>query len=331
MGNFKDHPTKCTIRENWCKPILNCVSRELGKKLVYLGLPGIDCLDIRSWLEYLDKIIAFDCGDYENDPPKVEVVDQNLGKLNETLRNFERSGRIKDYSIYNGYIEEVVLRGIDNYGEFFRQNDIVTVYNLDFCNPLTVPLKLIDEKGNVSKHYKLETIRKLLEIERDLQKSREQKKFIMFLTVHSNFLEKEAKKLVKDVEANLYKEYYKKVQELTGQEKRIRLLKLYVYYYLKEQFNNLQFIPDFLPPIYYKGVGNNYLITFTIFGTFFQDPSGRAPFNQKMDTILKNRFVQIKNKDIFHWHHDKIEETSFPLDPVKLFQRTNTFKGLWSR
>jgi hypothetical protein len=154
MGNFHNHPTKEVIRTQWCKPILKYIKEFLGYKLVYLGLPGIEAYDIISWLEYLDRVIAFECGDYQ--ASDIEKAKENINKLNEILSSFERKGLLQTYSLYNGYIEKVILKGRDDSGDIFSLDDIVTVYNLDFCNSLTVPMTIVDDKGNMSKHYKSE-------------------------------------------------------------------------------------------------------------------------------------------------------------------------------
>lgn len=44
MGEFKNHQIKITIREQWCKPIIKHLRENLGYKLVYFGLPGLNWL-----------------------------------------------------------------------------------------------------------------------------------------------------------------------------------------------------------------------------------------------------------------------------------------------
>jgi hypothetical protein len=90
----------------------------------------------------------------------------------------------------------VVLRGRDINGSYFGQNDVVTIYNLDFCNSITVPLEVKDDEGNIQKCYKSDAIKRLLEIQRNISSQTRCKKFIMFLTVHSLFWKEGAKKFV---------------------------------------------------------------------------------------------------------------------------------------
>lgn len=329
MNNFKDHPTKKIIREKWCKPLLAYLNSSLGYKLNYMGLPGIDALDIICWIDYLNNIIAFDCGDYSQSP-NPEVVRKNLDKLNNILSKLERQGSIKNYSLYNGFVEKVVLKQFDEGGVKFDQNEIVNIYNLDFCNSLTVPLVITNPQGGISKHYKTEVIRKLLEIQRDLGYKNEgnKKRFVMFLTVNSKFWDEEAKKLVKRLDSETFKNYMRSVSKLKGFHKNIRLLKLYAFYVLKDHFCNCQFIPDFLPPIYYKS-GSNTLICFTLFGVYYKHPSASAPFNQEMKNLLMNKFLFADEQKIFAINYHSFKEQDIDCDPVKLFTQTATYKRFW--
>ena len=288
MVDFKDHPTKIIIRENWCKPLLKYIYEKLGCKFVYMGLPAQDALDIKCWLEYLKKVIVFQCRDYPN-PSHPDQSKEAIEKLDALLSIYEKKGKIETYSLFDGYIEEVVLHGIDNSRNVFSQNDIVTVYNLDFCNTLTSPLLIYDwEKHSYEKKFKIEAIRKLLEIQREITQPNEQKKFIMFLTVHSQFWEDEANKLLEIDDSSKAIEYKDEItsSELGEEDKKLRFLKLFVFHCLKHHFCDCYFTPNFLPPIYYKGSGdNNWMICFTITGTYYPGgkTTGMAPFTQDLE------------------------------------------------
>ncbi|MFH1607215.1 MAG: hypothetical protein ABIC91_07735 [Nanoarchaeota archaeon] len=330
MGDFYDHPTKTIIREQWCKPLLKHIHENLGHKLVYLGLPGINSLDIHSWIDYLEKVVAFDCGDY-NDPPDVEKAKKNIEILNENLRQLERKGQLKNFSLYQGFIEKVVLKGLDEKGNKFAQNDFVTVYHLDFCNSLTVPLVIVDPKGNSSKHYKTEVISKLLEYERDFALENENKKFVMFLTINSLFWETEAEKLLGQIDSDTYKDYMASISKLDKKEKELRLLKLYAFYVLRNHFCDRHFIPDFLTPVYYKGIGDNWLICFTIIGTYHKNPSGSAPYYQDIKKLLKTSFLFADKKQIKLLKNKNLTEIDSELNPLLLFTKTTTYQTHWKR
>lgn len=330
MGDFYDHPTKSVIREQWCKPLIQHIYNKLGYKLIYLGLPGIKSLDILSWIKYLEKVIAFDCGDY-SDPPNPEKAKKNIETLNENLRKLERGGKLKNFSLYQGFIEKVVLKGLDEKGSKFSQNDFVTIYHLDFCNSLTVPLVIVDKIGNSSKHYKTEVISKLLEYERDFALTNENKKFVMFLTVNSIFWETEAKKLLGQIDSDIYRKYIKSVSILDKKEKEIRLLKLYGFYVLKNHFCDRHFIPDFLTPIYYQGTGNNWLVCFTIIGTYHKNPSGSAPCFQDIQKLLDSGFLYADNKKIIPLSSKQLKEIDSEANPIELFCKTATYNSHWNK
>lgn len=331
MGNFVDHPTKTIIRERWCKPLLNHVYEKSGCKFVYMGLPAQNALDILCWIKYLRKVIVFQCRKYGL-PSHPGQSKEEIEKLNTLLSDLEKKGLIDTYSLFDGYIEEVILKGEDNSRNKFSQNDIVTVYNLDFCNALTSPLEIWDwEHHTFKKRYKVEAIRNLLEIQRNIPLPDEQKKFIMFLTVHSQFWETEASKLLKiDDSASLlsYKDELMKLK-LDDKEKNLRLLRLFVFQCLKHHFCDCNFSPDFLPPIYYKGIGKeNWLVCFTIIGTYFSgaSPAGIATPSQDLSAILKNKFLFANEQDITCLENKEITENSIESDPIKLFRGVYSYK-----
>lgn len=325
-----NHETKKTIREQWCKPLLKKICETLGYKLIYLGLPSTEALDIECWKNYLQKIIAFQCRDYPK-PSHPSQSKTEIEKLSLKLSDFEKRGIIKSYSLYDGWIEEVVLRGKDLNNNPFKQNEIVTVYNLDFCNSLTMPLEVSDDKGNIFHYYKLDAICKLLESQRDFGSKIVSKKFVMFLTVHSNFWKKEAKSLIKKIDDIELKKYIRTIQksELNEREKNIRFLKLYVFHNLKNHFCARGFTPEFFPPVFYEGKRKNWLVHFTIFGTYKKNsPSANASCNQNSSVFIRQKFLTSEGGKISSISNKKINETEAEIDSEKLFGNSDTCR-LW--
>jgi hypothetical protein len=316
MGDFFNHPNKTIIRNFWCKPIIKGLYEILGQNLVYLGLPGLHAIDLVSWIEYLSYIIAIDCGHY-SEKFNIGKARANIHKLNTILNRLERENKISGYSLYLGYIEEVVLKGLDRNGERFAPNKIVNIYNLDFCNSLTVPLKIVDLKGQITKYFKNEVIRKLLEFERDLLKPDHEKKFVMFITVHSNFWQNEAEQYFKSKNDLRFKEYSHVIDRLDIAEKTVRLLRMYFIDILKSHFTTAGFTPYFLPTIYYKGLGNNNLLCFTVVGKYVKLPSAIAPFNQDFDKLISEKFIT-PTHDKLEYLISTLRETNPNKDPIKL-------------
>lgn len=291
MGEFFDHPNKITIRDSWCKPIIRGISNHLSKKLVYLGLPGLDAIDITTWLEYIKFIIAFDCGDYNQQNFNIAIAREKIGKLGGILNSLERRGDIDGYSLYLGFIEEVILKGIDKNGQTFGIHDTINIYNLDFCNSLTLPLKIVDLNGEISTYYKNEVIRKLLELERDLPRPDASKQFLMFITVHISIFEEEAVRYLENRLDAPFKDYSQLINNLRPTDKKAFLLRFYFLDILLQQFTTTGFTPYFFPTILYQGLGRNKLMCFTVVGKYAKLPSAGAPFNQGFNNLIKEKFL----------------------------------------
>lgn len=333
MGEFKDHPSKKVIREQWCKPLIRFIHEKLKYKFLYLGLPGPQALDLLSWVDYIDRVIAFQCRDYPN-PSTAGQSRKKVIELEEKLREFERQKKLSTFAVYDGYIEEVVLRGRDTNGNHFSQNEIVTIYNLDFCNGITVPLIVCDDKGNTQEFYKSETIKRLLEIQRNISSQTKCKKFVMFLTIHSDFWYKEAKRFIAETKDADLRQYIKQLGSLQGWSKTVKLLKAYMYQIIRSFFCHCDFTPEFLPVIYYKGVGKdkeNWLMHFTIIGSSNKQISGIAPCLQNPQNFLTQRFLSVRDKKIMSMYIKGIQEGECIQDLVKAFENSECFKQLWAK
>lgn len=332
MGKFIDNPSKRIIREEWSKPLIRFISDELGFKLLYLGLPGPKALDLLCWIGFINHVIAFICRDYPN-PSSVSQSNASILQLVEKLSEFERQGQLDTFAVYDGFMEEVVLRGRDTDGNPFNLNDIVTIYNLDFCNGITVPLSVTDDDGNIEEHYKSEVIKKLLEIQKDHSSHAKCSKFVMFITIHSNFLEEEWEIFEAQTKDSVLKGYIRKFKKLNGKDKTIRLLNAYLYNIITNFFSNCKFTPEILPTIYYKGSGkSNWLMHFTVIGSYNKNISSIAPcyqapqdfLNQKMLTIKDGKIDRIKTPQ-------NITEIDCMQDSVEAFGKSKSYSELWKK
>ena len=331
MGEFIDHPSKRIIREQWCKPLIKFIHEVLGYKLLYLGLPGPQALDLLSWIEFIDQVIAFQCRDYPN-PSSVQQSRNKVVELEEKLRGFERQMKLTTFTVYDGYIEEVVLRGRDTNGNHFSQNDVVTIYNLDFCNGITVPLVVKDDEGKIHEFYKSEAIRKLLEIQRDIFSHTRSKKFIMFLTIHSDFWAQEARRFITQTQEVELKRYINSLRVSYGWPRNAKLLKAYLYQIIKNFFCHCDFTPEFLPVIYYKGVGRdkeNWLMHFTVIGVLNKQISGIAPCLQNSQDFLNQTFLTIRSNKFDPMKLPGIAEMACLQNSVVAFENSECHKQLW--
>jgi hypothetical protein len=327
-----NHAAKRTIRDYWCKPLIRFLHENLRQKLTYLGLPAPDAHDIMCWIDYLDHVIAFQCRDY----PKPSSVDQSkeaVQKLERKLLELERQGKLESFALYDGYIEEVLIKEKDTVGKDFSQNQIVTIYNLDFCNSITVPLYYYDQKHNRREAYKSEAIKKLLEIQRKISVSNNGAKFVMFLTVHSDFFHSEKERFSQQEQDVQLRKYISKVARLSKTERDLRTLKTYVYQILKSLFCASEFSPEFLPAIYYKGASSqgqeNWLVHFTIIGTHNRNPSTIAPCLQEPMTFIGQKFLDIKGNTFCSRNTDGFNENNAHNNSIDAFKNSAVYKQIW--
>lgn len=318
MKSFKPHDTKQIIRSQWCRPLI----AQLGNKLTYLGLPAKEALDISDWLPHLNNIIAFQCKDHRQDGIESWEDAKHLESILLSLERQEKS----NFSLYKGYLEEVVLGGRDTItGTPFNIHSPVNIYNLDFCNDLTSPITYFDKLNNPQKAFKLDAIGKLLEIQRDIEVNKT-KRFIMFMTVHSGINEKSLKMHTAELSSGEYSQYYSAAMKLSGAEKSIRLIKLAIFNFIRTHFCSRCFTPELLPPIYYQGTGGHRLLTFTILGESEKTSSGTAAMYQASKTFLNSKLISADSSGLSLHSLVGVNEKNISLDPIYHFKASNFYK-----
>ncbi len=315
---------KNLIRKKWGKEIIKYISKHLNSKLVYLGLPSPDAKDIDEWIEYIDEVIAFQCRDYPN-PSSPKQDKKNIEQLQSKLSEYERKGIIQNYVVYDGYIEEVILKKRDNSGIPFELNNTVHIFNLDFCNSITSPLEIIDyESGEVNEVYKFDALKILIELQKLVNS--DIKKFVLFLTLKSSYDGKE----LEDFNASITHKISTK--ELSNYETKIRFLRHYVLHTLKSFFESNGFVISILPTIEYEGDRQHKLLHFTVIGTNKNnDANPVAPSFQQVDNLIKEKFISINDGDFVEKDTSKITETQICcLNPVDFFKSTQSYKKFWN-
>jgi hypothetical protein len=331
LVNFTNHPRKEVFRKDWAKPILRYLVEKLGKKLIYMGLPGIQALDIKEWLEHLRVIYAFQCLDDSKDYSAAETEYQIL---EDYLSSLTTKSQIEDYGLYKGFLEQVIMTGFDDIGSEFNQNDFVTVYHLDFCNPLSSPFPVIYPDTRTKDCYKLDAIEKLLEIQTNANGESSNNKFVMFMTVNSKFIET-SYDAIPNREFQRYKHSLLKRSE---KSRIIRLIRAYAFYHLNKIGIKHNYQIEFLPTMYYAGSGgyrekgtNAYIptmmLTFTILGTKVNDASQIVA--QNLDQFLKCKFLFATNNSLICHTEKNIQENDFAPEPVESLLLSNTYNNLW--
>jgi hypothetical protein len=327
-GGVYNTEHKVFIRERWNKPLIKFLSKKTGDKLVYMGLPSSSAEDLRQWIEFIKVVIAFQCRVYG----KQSNQSQNrveIEKLTELLRQLERERKIENYIVYDGYIEEIVVRGYDNSPRqiAFEQGQLVTLYNLDFCNDIASPLEFTDHNGDVKKAFKFNAIQKLLQIQESL--SRVSDKFIFLLTVHCSYNGGELQNFVNNPPDDLVDSYFQKYRNLNGHEKNARIVRLFVCYQIQKYFPAYNFSHKILPVIKYNGINNTPLLHFVVIGTKAQFSANGVPTYQSINEVLDQKFISI-DSDAFVNLESTVGETNITeLDPINFFTRSKTYQNLW--
>jgi hypothetical protein len=333
LVHYTDHERKNIFRTLWAKPLIQYLHEVLGKKLVYMGLPGIGAFDIKEWIDCLDIVFAYQCLDEDKEYAEAE---REFQVLSEFLNNCTVKGTLKDYGLYKGYLEQVVMTGYDDSGQEFNQNDYITVYNLDFCNTLTKPFPVVYPNGKTVDCYKLDAIDKLIQYQLNVEAEKKSDKFLMFITVNSDFLERN----YDDIVDRKFQKYRTRINNNTiNPSRQARLIKAYTYHFLNQIFLKYNFQAEFLPPMYYEGSGGyrdpktnqwrpTMMLTFTILGTNVENFMTPV-VNQNVDEYLALKFLYASNTALSCHTERRITETDFNPDPIDMLQKSITVKNLW--
>lgn len=310
---------KVAIRRFWGKPLLKFIHKQLDSKLLYLGLPSPEIEDLIEWIDHLDQVIAFQCDD-ERYPDAFE-------KLKERLYELERAEKIGTFQAYNGYIEEVILQGYDNSNEpqIFDLNELVTIYNLDFCNRIDSPVEIIDREGNLKSVYKFDAVNKLLGLQQSF--SNLTSKFVLFLTVHCSYKGGELKDYL---ETCTHQAYLKDIRSsLKSHDSNARIVRLFVIDTLSTYFRAFGFIPQFFPTVLYSGIKGTPLLHFTVMGTK-SEGAGLPPWYQNTGDLIRDKFIGIGESDFVNVTSAGIIENDITfINPVEYFTYSSSFTKYW--
>ena len=165
---------KRAVREMWNTPLLRFINEELGIRFRYMGLPGVDLLDVKLWRDMIDHVIAF-----EVPPRNSRGDDQRRRNILALRRNLQLLG-VPGHA-YFGPMEEVIVLGRDYDGNRYFQDKVITLYNLDFCDEIA---SRISTKEQGEQIWRFEAIRQILRDQRQaFQRHGGPCYFILLLTV----------------------------------------------------------------------------------------------------------------------------------------------------
>lgn len=171
-GVFADSPGKRTVREQWDTPLLRHLHDRWKVRFRYMGLPGVDIIDLKLWADMIDEIVAFEIPDRRGDPRR------SILKLRGNLRLLGKPSAVA----YYGPFEEVVILGRDYDGTDYRQEKVITLYNLDFCDEIGSRIQT-RQRGR-QPVWRFEALRHVLQDQkRCYEKGGEPSWFVILLTV----------------------------------------------------------------------------------------------------------------------------------------------------
>ncbi len=240
-------PRKETVRSVWNTPVLQAIRDQFHRDYLYCGLPGPEALDILLWRNMIRRVIAFELEDRRLRNPR-----QNLIDLTATLRRTGIPSRV-----FTGYLESAFLSGRDDNNEAFGLDEVVTLFNLDFCNAITGKIK---QPGG-EKCLRFAALRSLTSIQEDLLRNGGDPRFVILLTIRED-----CKIAILDELANradLPEATHTYLQGLPplarggdGQQQMVRSsahLKAFVFTMMRDYCNGRAISTHFLPMVKYVG------------------------------------------------------------------------------
>lgn len=172
---FVNNPQKDVVRSLWDTPLLRYLHDTYRVKFRYCGLPGVELLDVRQWQDMIEDVIAFE-------PPDkgTERADRLAGIM--TLRHNMAKYGITGQA-YCGSFEEIVILRKDFEGQPYKQNRIVTLYNLDFCDEIASKIETAEHGKQM---WRFEAIRQILRDQHDaFNQYKSPSWFILMITIRN--------------------------------------------------------------------------------------------------------------------------------------------------
>ncbi len=248
MGrDFKEHPRKRTVRENWNTPLLRLLRDRWACQYLYFGLPGPKALDIKLWKDMIQDVVAFELMDEKSTRPRkrLEALAREL-----TLLNLK-------HTIYCGPLEDVVLRGEDDDGKTFSLDEFVTLYNLDFCGAITERILVRGEQ----RCLRFEAVRAVTSLQRQLYRKTGASRFVLLMTMRNEFHGRTVSGPLNNEDLpEATQRFLRKARGMSpvmalrpGIKSSTSVLRTFVFTSIRETLQGQNIVSVFLPPLIYQG------------------------------------------------------------------------------
>lgn len=203
---FGDSPGKQAVREYWNTPVLRYLNEQYGLRYRYLGLPGTKLIDVRLWKDMIDEVVAFEIKHSStNDDPNGR---RGINELRKRLRLLN----IPSTRAYFGPMEEVILLGHDYDALPYTQENLVTIYNLDFCDEIS---SKVHTRELGKKVWRFEVIRQLLQDQKScFRNNPSENLFIFLITIRNQIYGNKIKKFLSEIGDSETKQFIACCEEL---------------------------------------------------------------------------------------------------------------------
>lgn len=174
ISSFRDSDAKKLVREHWDTPLLRYLHEQHGARYRYMGFPGTDLADVKLWADMIEEVIAFELvarGRRQDERAWVKQLRTNL-------RTLGIPG-----VVYFGSFEEVVILRKDYDGQEYKQDKVITLYNLDFCDEIASQIETRELGRRV---WRFKALRVILQDQRECYRQFDGPSwFIILLTVRN--------------------------------------------------------------------------------------------------------------------------------------------------
>ena len=246
-----DTDAKRAIREQWNTPLLRELHHRHGFRYRYMGLPGVDLLDVKLWKDMIEEVIAFEV------PAKITRRNQDRRRNINSLKRNLRLLRIP-HSAFYGPMEEVVVLRSDYDGQIYEQNNLVTLYNLDFCDEIA---SRIETKRHGRPIWRFEALRLIFRDQiQAFQQNGGPTYFIALLTVRNQINSERLRDLLS---GNLYGDTQSYLESCGGINSlplqgpligsHFWALKAFIHNMLRQYLTNPNISATFFPLVRYEG------------------------------------------------------------------------------
>lgn len=239
---FANSDNKDLVRGSWNTPLLRYIHDNHNIKYRYLGLPGKKILDVLLWQDMIESVIAFESLE---DTAELEAAFQRISM---------------PAKVYSGPMEATLIQGEDTENQKYYQEQLITLYNLDFCDCITgiVP----DGQGTTCLRF--EALRILFGHERDVyMRNGTEKIFVLLLTVHEGYHRPQIKSYFEENNTSAEaRDFLTDAVILSEQTSRAdhgtnsAVFKAFISDMLAKYFGINQISPVFLPLVRYLGGKN---------------------------------------------------------------------------